>query len=332
MTTYQSHPIAEIWPLMEGADFDKLVADIKANGQRLPILFYQGKVLDGRNRARACEAAGIEPRYEQAAATNDNEAIALVVSLNDNRRHLSSDQRAFAAARLANITQGGDRGNQHTGGKLANESLPTKADGPAYSCQPRSILGAAHILDVSPARVARARAVLAYTPEVEKDVITKKVPLAVAAKNATASKGLRSIQSGKPVAKRSKRPSFAERIAEQTAKYSGRRLPSREEVDPEFNGTSTEWTLKYGHVQVETAEQRARGRFTDWAIGIGHLARVLEQQQLPKDVDLNWLRSPELRSIERMEGALPKLRAAVEKAEVMLAQAKAVLVQKNAAA
>jgi hypothetical protein len=63
MTTIKlkSHPYAKPFPLMKGDEFDDLVADIKANGQREPFTLYQGKILDGRNRYRACLAADFEP-------------------------------------------------------------------------------------------------------------------------------------------------------------------------------------------------------------------------------------------------------------------------------
>ena len=49
-------------PRLRRVAFDSLVADIRANGLREPITLYDGMVLDGRNRYRACEAARIEPR------------------------------------------------------------------------------------------------------------------------------------------------------------------------------------------------------------------------------------------------------------------------------
>jgi hypothetical protein len=59
------HPLANLFPLLDGAEFDDLVADVKANGQIEPITILDGKILDGRNRYRACVAAGITPRLAE---------------------------------------------------------------------------------------------------------------------------------------------------------------------------------------------------------------------------------------------------------------------------
>jgi len=59
VTALKFHPLAGLFPLMEGAEFDELRDDIKKHGLREPLCEYEGKLLDGRNRYRACEAAGI---------------------------------------------------------------------------------------------------------------------------------------------------------------------------------------------------------------------------------------------------------------------------------
>jgi N6-adenosine-specific RNA methylase IME4 len=92
------HPLAELFPLIEGQELLDLAADIKERGLHHPILLHpDGSILDGRNRYRACELVGIEPRYE--TWDGKGSLLGLVVSLNLQRRHLDKSQRALLAGK-----------------------------------------------------------------------------------------------------------------------------------------------------------------------------------------------------------------------------------------
>jgi ParB-like chromosome segregation protein Spo0J len=92
------HPLAEAFPMMTDDELADLAVDIKENGQIHPIIVdADGTLVDGRNRLRACEIAGVEPLF---APLNGHDVAAFIVSANIARRNLSKGQQAMALALL----------------------------------------------------------------------------------------------------------------------------------------------------------------------------------------------------------------------------------------
>jgi ParB-like chromosome segregation protein Spo0J len=48
------HELANLLPMQSASEFANLKADIAANGLLQPIWLFEGRILDGRNRYRAC--------------------------------------------------------------------------------------------------------------------------------------------------------------------------------------------------------------------------------------------------------------------------------------
>jgi hypothetical protein len=59
-STPQFHQYANVFPLLDGEEFDTLAESIKRSGIREKIVLHEGKILDGRNRYRAAVRAGLD--------------------------------------------------------------------------------------------------------------------------------------------------------------------------------------------------------------------------------------------------------------------------------
>jgi len=92
---FEFHPVANIFPMMEGDEYAALKADILENGLLEPIWVHDAKIIDGRNRYRACVETGVEPVFRQWDGRGS--LVTFVVSLNLKRRHLTSSQKAMVA-------------------------------------------------------------------------------------------------------------------------------------------------------------------------------------------------------------------------------------------
>jgi len=98
----KSHRFADIFPMIEGQELENLKEDIKEHGLLNPIITYEGEILDGRNRFRACSEIGVEPKIEEYKGTKPLE---FVISLNLKRRHLTKDQIASLSPTIIEFEQ-----------------------------------------------------------------------------------------------------------------------------------------------------------------------------------------------------------------------------------
>lgn len=140
---YKDHNLAAILPLMADAEIRELSEDILQHGLKTPIVLYENKILDGRNRYRACQLVNVEPKVRHFTA---GDPVAFIVSANVHRRHLTESQRALVATKIASMKRGGDQtANLQSGAKTITE--------------------AAKELNVSPRLVATAKQVLSEAPK-----------------------------------------------------------------------------------------------------------------------------------------------------------------------
>ena len=126
------HPAADVFPLLEGSEFDDLVASIRVNGLREACwLDRDGVLLDGRNRVRACQAAEVRPRFQQY---DGDDPVSFIVDLNLERRHLNAGQKAFLALELEPFFA--EQAAKRKGGRPPQEPAPGMFDEPAPEGKP----------------------------------------------------------------------------------------------------------------------------------------------------------------------------------------------------
>lgn len=89
-------PIAYHNPQMSSAEFDWLLNDMQAHGQKDPVLIFDNKIIDGRHRLAAAQELNIDLKAYRLTGTRE-EAEASVRSC-DARRNLDTSQIAMKCA------------------------------------------------------------------------------------------------------------------------------------------------------------------------------------------------------------------------------------------
>jgi ParB-like nuclease domain len=155
------HPVADLFPMMTDEELADLAADIKANGLIHPIVVDKdGVLIDGRNRARAYEIAGIEPTI---VLFEGDDPRAYIIASNIARRHMSKGQQAMLVA------------------MMYPEPAKTKRKG-AGSLEPKE-------LGISGGRLSQARTVLAHSTDLARAVVAGSKVLDAAYDEAKNAKG-----------------------------------------------------------------------------------------------------------------------------------------------
>lgn len=110
VTALPLHGLALLLPEIPAEEFEALARSIAESGQQVPATSWVADdgieyLIDGRHRARACERLGI-PLVVERLEGDETAARSFILATNITRRHLTSSQRAVAAASLATRAPG----------------------------------------------------------------------------------------------------------------------------------------------------------------------------------------------------------------------------------
>lgn len=176
------HPIANLLPMIPAHQRSTFRASLESQGQNHAVIFHQGLLLDGRNRAR--ELIELQKPISTAVFVGDiPQALEFVKAENIERRHLNESQRADFAARVAQMPVGA---NQHSKpAPIGAPSLPL-GDTAENETAPQPMISqndAADMFNVSRRSVQRAATVLEKgVPELQGAVQAGDIAVSVAEK------------------------------------------------------------------------------------------------------------------------------------------------------
>ncbi len=165
------HEVANLFPLIEGQAFDELVTDIREHGLQQPIWTYQDKIIDGRNRYRACLEANVEPRYQEWDCKGS--LISFAVSMNIRRRHLDSSQRAMIAVRSLPLYEA-ESAKRHGGDHKSEEYQDGKN---SILISGASVGLAAKDFGTNEKYVQHAKDIMKHAPELEEHIANGTITL-----------------------------------------------------------------------------------------------------------------------------------------------------------
>jgi ParB-like chromosome segregation protein Spo0J len=196
-TTMRVHPAADIFPMVADDQLASLVESIKANGLRYQIVIrkvdngageIEDELIDGRNRLRACEIAGVEPSFTVFEGDED-QVRAFIADVNLERRDLKKGQKAALYAKLFPEPAKGGRGKTVT-----TDNSFTRP------------------------QLSNCRAILRHSPALLDDIIADRVPLDAALARVKEEQARASSTEAKIERLRSEAPDLADLVVDDRIK------------------------------------------------------------------------------------------------------------------
>ncbi|MFG2430314.1 ParB N-terminal domain-containing protein [Streptomyces sp. NPDC048590] len=183
------HPTTALFPLLDEEELQSLADDIREHGLDNPVVLdTTGRILDGKNRLRACEIAGIQPTY---ITYEGDDTGRYVLSANRQRRNVTKGQLAMITAKARSFSEH----EQRSPGERSVRSLSEQAG-------------------VSVGRIGQANMVLRHAPDLAEAVINGTMGLNEAYSVAQRNKAQAESSEAQLARLRSEDPQLADRVAE----------------------------------------------------------------------------------------------------------------------
>ncbi len=160
------HPVTCLFPAMSADEYAALKADLAAHGQHEPVWTWQGQIIDGRHRYRACIELELKPNT--CEWDGQGSLVAFVVGLNLHRRHLSSSQKAMIALEVERQLAEEAKARQRLSGGRGQKG--SQRIDPAARLKGKAAEQAARLTGTNRQYVADAKRLAAEAPDVAERV------------------------------------------------------------------------------------------------------------------------------------------------------------------
>jgi len=199
-----THPVAEMFPMMSAAELAEMADSIKREGLLNPCVQQGGVLLDGRNRIAACKLAGVEPCFVEY--TGDS-PVAFIIAANLSRRHLDKGQKVALALEIEpHFAEEARKRQQEQARRNQPQSLKVENVPPLEKAKSRDQAAAA--VGVSGKLVSAAKAIQKADPERFEKVKQGKLSVAKAKKEIKAEQDKRDLADAQKTVTEAKRNSI----------------------------------------------------------------------------------------------------------------------------